>query len=274
MRMLVCMLFVLFAVSPAWAERPLRIVSLDSCADQFVLGLADRAQIAAVSRRADDDDSYFRARAAGLRMTRGTLEETLALRPDLVARNWGGGWDAARTYARFDVPVLQVGDAQDFDAARAELIAASEAFGQGARGAAIARDLDARLARLRTQAPQQAPDVIYLTAGGVVAGEGVMLDAIIRAAGARNASEAGPGWTMLPLESMVRRPPAFLALGFFDAELTRSSAWTRSRHPVLQRLAHDARAVHLPARTIVCPGWFSVEAAETLARALRAETAQ
>lgn len=274
MRMLVCMLVMLFAAAPAWAAAPLRIVSLDSCADQFVLGLADRTQIAAVSRRADDDDSYFRDRARGVRMIRGTLEETLALRPDLVVRNWGGGWDAASTYARFDVPVLQVGDAQDFAAARGELLSASEAFGQSARGAALARDLDARLARLRASAPAQAPDVIYLTAGGVVAGEGVMLDAIIRAAGGRNASDAGPGWTMLPLEAMVRRPPAFLALGFFEAELTRTSAWTRSRHPVLQRLANDARTVHLPASTLVCPGWFSIDAAETLGAALRAEAVQ
>ena len=79
MRWVVCALALLCA-SPAWAE-PRRIVSLDYCADQFVLALADRDQIAALSRGSQRDDSYFRARAHGIRQTRGTLEEVLALRP-------------------------------------------------------------------------------------------------------------------------------------------------------------------------------------------------
>jgi iron complex transport system substrate-binding protein len=91
-RWIVCALALAFAM-PAYAA-PRRIVSLDYCADQFVLALADRDQIAALSRGSQRDDSYYRTRAAGIRQTRGTLEEVLALRPDLVIRNWGGPWDA------------------------------------------------------------------------------------------------------------------------------------------------------------------------------------
>ena len=43
-----------------------RIVSLDYCADQFVLGLADRERILALSPDAVKDFSYLRAEAAGL----------------------------------------------------------------------------------------------------------------------------------------------------------------------------------------------------------------
>ena len=255
------------ALSPAHAQ-PRRVVSLDYCADQFVLAIADRAQIAALSRGSRRDDSYFRARAAGIRQTRGTLEEVLALDPDLVVRNWGGPWDAEAVYARFGAPVLQVGDAPDFAAARADVIAAGRALGHPERGEAIARDLDRRLAHLRQSAPRQRPPVMYLSAGGAVAGRGVLMDAVIAASGGRNLrTEAN--WAVLPLEQMIDAPPALIALGFFDTGRTRMNAWSPSRHPALRRMLAGARTVELPAAAIACEAWFAIDAAEAIASALR-----
>jgi iron complex transport system substrate-binding protein len=252
---------------PAFAE-PRRIVSLDYCADQFVLALADRDRIAALSRGSRRDDSYFRTRAGGVRQTRGTLEEVLALAPDLVVRNWGGPWDAEALYARFGVPVLQVGDSHDFAAARADLLAAARAFGRPERGEALARDLDARLARLRRLAPRTPTPVMYLSAGGAVPGRGTLMNAVIEAAGARNV-QTGAGWTLLPLERLVETPPALVALGFFDTGRTAMNAWSPSRHPAVARALARARTVSLPAAAISCEAWHAIDAAETLAAALR-----
>ena len=269
MRLLLCVLCVFAFAAPAWAA-PARIVSLDYCADQFVLALADRGQIAALSRGARRDDSYHRMRARGLRQTRGTLEEVLALRPDLVVRNWGGPWDAEAVYARFGVPVLQVGDAPDFAAARLDLRRAARALGHAARGDMLARDLDTRLAHLASQAPREPPPVMYLSVGGGVAGRGVLMDAVISAAGGRNVrSEAS--WTVLPLETMIQTPPALIALGFFETGRTRMNAWSPSRHPALRRALADARTLTLPAATISCEAWYAIDAAEAIAAALRAQ---
>lgn len=269
MRLFLCALGVLsiMCATPASAQ-PQRIVSLDYCADQFVLALADRDQIAALSRGARRDDSYYRERAEGLRQTRGTLEEVLALRPDLVVRSWGGPWDAEAVYARFEVPVLQVGDATDFAIARADLIDAGAAIGHAARGDALARDLDIRLARLAEQAPRVAPAVMYLSAGGAVAGRGTMMDAVIAAAGGRNLwPEAS--WTVLPLERLVQTPPALIALGFFDHGRTRMNPWLPARHPVLRRALTHARTVSLPLAAISCESWYAIDAAELIADSLR-----
>ncbi len=248
---------------------PRRIVSLDYCADQFVLALAERVQIAALSRGAQRDDSYFRARAAGIRQTRSTLEDVLSLRPDLVVRSWGGPWDAEAVYARFGVPVLQVGDAPDFATARADLIDAADVIGQPARGAALARDLDLRLARLAAGASREREPVMYLSAGGAVAGEGTMMDAVIAAAGGRNVrTEAS--WAVLPLERIIEAPPALIALGFFDHGRTRMNAWLPARHPAFRRAMADARTVSLPLASIACEAWFAIDAAETIHAALRA----
>lgn len=266
MRFLLCALAML-AATPA-AAAPRRVVSLDYCADQFVLALADRSQIAALSRGALRDDSYYRARARGLRQTRGTLEEVLSLRPDLVVRSWGGPWDAEAVYARFHVPVLQVGDSTTFTAARADLLDAADRLGQATRGEALARDLDQRLARLGAAAPHERPPVMYLSAGGAVAGRGVLMDDVITAAGGRNIWTE-QSWTVLPLERIVETPPALIATGFFDTGRERMNAWSPSRHPVLQRALAHARTVRLPAAAISCESWYAIDAAETIAAALR-----
>ncbi|MBL8545419.1 MAG: ABC transporter substrate-binding protein [Hyphomonadaceae bacterium] len=254
----------LVCAGTAHAE-PRRVVSLDYCADQFVLALADRGQIAALSVGARRDDSYFRDRAQGVRQTRDTLEEVLAHRPDLVVRSWGGAWDAEQVYGRFHVPVLQVGDTPDFASARADLLDAAQALGHSDRGAALARDLDARLARLRahrTRAP-----VMYLSAGGAVAGGGTMIDAMITAAGGRNIrTEAS--WQVLPLERMVQTPPALIALGFFDTGREQVNAWSPSHHPALRRALANARTVRLAPASIACEAWYAVDAAEAIAAAL------
>jgi len=266
-RVLVCaMALVLTWAPPAFAE-PRRVVSLDYCADQFVLALAHRDQIAAVSRGALRDDSYYRARAGGLRQVRPTLEETLALHPDLVVRTWGGPWDAPAVYARFHVPVLQLGDAADFPQARAQLLQAAHALGHDDRGAVLARELDTRLARLRANAPSAAPPVMYLSAGGAAPGPGVMMDAVIRAAGGRNIAGA-PSWNVLPLERLTQTPPALVALAFFDTGRTQVNAWSPSRHPAFRAALARTRTVALPAAAVSCEAWTAIDAAEIIAAAL------
>lgn len=254
------------ACATAANAEPRRIVSLDYCADQFVLALADRDQIAALSRGSRRDDSYFRERAAGIRQTRGTLEEVLALQPDLVVRNWGGASDAEQVYARFSVPVLQVGDAPNFDIASQHVLDAARAIGHPERGAAIVRDLAVRLARLRATSRAQQP-VMYLSAGGAVAGAGTMMDSVIAAAGGRNV-RIEASWTVMPLERLVETPPALIALGFFEHGRTRMNAWLPARHPAMRRMLARARTVSLPTAAVSCEAWFAIDAAEAIAAAL------
>jgi iron complex transport system substrate-binding protein len=263
---LCAMALALMWASPTFAA-PRRIVSLDYCADQFVLALADRDQIAAVSHGALRDDSYYRARARNLRQVRPTLEETLALHPDLVVRTWGGPWDASAVYARFHVPVLQLGDATDFRQAREQLLQAAHTLGHADRGAALARDLDVRLVRLRANAPNGAPPVMYLSAGGATPGPGVMMDAVIHAAGGRNIATA-PSWNVLPLERLTQTPPALVATAFFDTGRTRVNAWSPSRHPTFRAALSRTRIVALPAAAVSCEAWTAIDAAEIIAAAL------
>ena len=166
--------------------------------------------------------------------------------------------------------MLQVGDVTDFAAARADLLEAARAFGHGERGEVLARDLDARLARLTSRARAERPDVMYLSAGGAVAGRGVLMDAVINAAGGRNV-RTDVSWTVLPLERMIDTPPALIALGFFEHGREQMNAWSRTRHPALRRALAGARTVTLPAAAISCDAWYAIDAAEMIAAALGAQ---
>ena len=59
------------------------MLSLDQCADQYVLGLSPREAIVGLSTRADDADSRLRALAVGLPKRRVDLETALAAQPQV-----------------------------------------------------------------------------------------------------------------------------------------------------------------------------------------------
>ena len=86
--LLLCLVLVGLTPLPAQA-RPLRVMALDQCADQYVLALAPDAELA-LSPRADDPDAWLRREAAGHRRLRPTLEAAVGFKPDVVVRYWGG----------------------------------------------------------------------------------------------------------------------------------------------------------------------------------------
>ncbi|MCY4120388.1 MAG: ABC transporter substrate-binding protein, partial [Acidobacteria bacterium] len=205
-----------------------RIVSLDYCADQFVLGLADRERILALSPDAGKDFSYLRAEASGLPTVRPRSEDVLALRPDLVVRNYGGGPRAAAFFERAGVPVLQIDFAPDIEAVRDRIRQAATVLEVPDRGEALIAEMDARLAHARAAAPDA--DTLYLAPSGVAAGSGTFVDHLIAAAGLDNFS-AEVGWRSIPLERLVYETPDVYAVPRFE-RTNHNMVWTPFRHPV------------------------------------------
>ena len=250
------------AGSPAGAveTRPLRIMSLDQCGDQYALALAPAAELA-VSPRADDPDSWMRRAAAGRRRVRPTLEAAIAFQPDVVVRYWGGD---VRLLARLEAGgarIVSLGDATDFAGIRTNIRSAAGAFGDPARGEALIARMDARLrdAAPTADAPEQS--ALYLTAGGFTAGRGTLVDAILRAAGLVNAAVL-PGFAPVSVERIALSPPARFVLGFFDQ--SRGDWRGPGRHPVVRAAAKNRVVARLPAASLTCPAWFAADAAAML----------
>ena len=135
--------------APERPDHPLRIVSLDYCADQYVLKFADREQILAISPDAVKDFSYMREAAEGVPTVRPVAEDVLILKPDLVVRAYGGGPNAEAFFERAGVPVLTVGWTSNVDTEEVGSIPSliqhmADGLGQSERGRALVTDFRAR----------------------------------------------------------------------------------------------------------------------------------
>ncbi|WEK59284.1 MAG: ABC transporter substrate-binding protein [Candidatus Brevundimonas phytovorans] len=254
----------LLVLTPTAAEaRPLRVLSLDQCADQYVLALAPEAELA-LSSRADDPDSWMRQAARGRPKVRPTLEAAVGFRPDVVVRYWGGEPRLLAALEKRGTRVLNIDDATDMDGVRENLRAVSQGLGQEARGEALAAHMDRRLAQ--AAGAGRGREVVYVTPGGYTSGAGSLIDAVLRAAGFRNGVTA-PGYQPLGIEKIALSPPALFVRGFFQQ--WRADWRGAGRHPVVQRAARGRTAADLPASALGCPAWFAADAAAQLAEAGR-----
>ena len=248
------------APADAVESRPLRVMSLDQCGDQYALALAPDAELA-LSPRADDPDSWMREAAAGRRRVRPTLEAAIGFQPDVVVRYWGGD---ARLLARLKaegVRVVTIADAADFEGVRRNIRTAASTLGAAPRGDALIARMDARL---REAAPTPAAprrSALYLTAGGFTAGSGTLVDAILGAAGLTNLV-TNPGFAPVSVERIVLWRPARFVLGFFDQ--SRGDWRGPGRHPAVRAAAEGRIMARLPAASLTCPAWFAADAAAML----------
>lgn len=248
------------AVAPQGGPR--RVVSLDYCADQFVLELLPREAIRALSPDAGSAFSFWRARAAGLPTVRPVAEDVLALRPGVIVRSYGGGPKAAAFFEQAGVPVVQIGFAGSIDEVKAGLQRVAAALGVAQRAQARIRELERRLARI--ERPERPPQALYLTPAGVTSGRGTLVDDILQAAGFEN-YQTRPGWHPLPLERLVYEDPDRVAAAFFGLPTNHADRWSATRHPVAQRTVRKRPVTMLEGAWTACGGWFLIHAVEALA---------
>lgn len=242
--------------------RPLRVMSLDQCADQYVLALAPEADLA-LSPRADDPDAWLRRAAEGRRRVRPTLEAAVGFDPDVVVRYWGGEPRLLAALERRGTRVLTLADAADFDGVRANVRGVAEGLDRSARGEALIARMDRRLTQARPKTSRGS--ALYLTSGGFTAGAGTLVDAILTAAGYVNA--AAPGFGAVSVERIALEPPVRFVLGFF--EQARGDWRGAGRHPVVRKAARGRTAARLPGSALACPAWFAADAAALLAEQAR-----
>ncbi|WPZ33540.1 ABC transporter substrate-binding protein [Thalassobaculum sp. OXR-137] len=239
------------------------VVSIDYCADQYVLALADRAQIHGVSPRARQAFSYHRDRAAGVPVIEPVSEAVLFAAPDLVVRFWGGNQRLVSMLDRTGVDTVNIVYGHDSETIFANLTKVAAALGRTEEAARLIADQRDRMAALEAK-PRLGLRALYLTPSGTTGGTGTDIDGMIRLAGLENmAAELGyRGWRTLSLEELVMNPPDVFIGSFFDDRDVARSSWSPARHPRLAAMMGEVRTVPVPGRFLSCSGLFSVDAAE------------
>ncbi|WP_300393419.1 ABC transporter substrate-binding protein [Henriciella sp.] len=250
------------------SSRPMRIVSLDYCADQYVLKLADREQILAISPDATKDFSYMRAAAKGVPTVRPSAENVLVLKPDLIVRSYGGGPRASAFFEQAGVPVLNVGwtssiDGSDMTSIPGVIQHMADGLGQGERGEALAKDFRARLDALKAQ--HDGKTALYMTSGGVTSGPGSLVHQMLLAAGLDNFQQT-PGWRPIPLERLTRDQPDIIVPALFNADHAASpDVWSPMHHPIARTQLARKDVVPIEGAWTACGAWFLMDAIEALA---------
>lgn len=222
------------------------IVSLNPCTDAILAEVADPAQLLAISHYSQDPagSSMDLAKAQQFRATGGSVEEVLALKPDLVI---DGNFTPPATRAaleRLGLRLEQVPIAATVPDSLAQVRRLAALAGHPERGEVLVRRIEAALSSSKAPGGTPIPAIVW-QGGGIVAGEGTLITALLTHTGFTNAAAARglAQASHLPLEAMLARPPrVILAAGNSHGEEDRLLS-----HPALVGLKGTTRAPLEPA---------------------------
>ena len=252
---------------------PRRIVSLNACADEYLIALADKDQIAALTQFARDPNLSFYAAEARLYPTsQGQAEAVLALRPDLVI---------ASPFRRAEVQGLLTGEvhvlslkpAESFDDVVKDTRIVAAAVGHPERGEALIAAMKARVDAAGRR-PVGGIAANYQR-GGFLTGPGSLMDDLMTRAGLINLSRRLHRGSIgrLSLEQIVYQHPDFLILAD-GASVGQDEGGLSLDHPALAQAVPPSRRLHIPAALAICGGPSYPAALERLqAEADRAKAA-
>ena len=241
-----------------------RIVSIDYCADQMVLGLVERRRIAAVSVDVANDPAFSLPRSNGLPRVRASIEQVLALRPTLVVRSYGGGPRMEAALRHAGIPVYTLPYAGDIAAVRVSILASGNALKAYPAAQARVQQLDHalanarahRLVRATTGQKSHAATALYLTPGDVTTGPQSLVAELMQMAG-YSSYERRPGWHRLPVERLVLNKPDLVVRGFFETSANQQDRWSSARHRVLAQSLLHVPVADVAGSDLACGNWLA-----------------
>lgn len=243
------------------------LVSLDYCADQYVLALADRTQIKALSKRANEPYSFYRERAKGLPTFYSTISEVISLQPEIAVQSHSAAARMAEMAKRANVKIVKTRFGSDPEIVLENVRRIGVDLKRVDAAEELIADFSSRLEALKNL-EKSSLVIAYVTPSGFTSGVGTFVDGIINAAGFRSfaALKGYKGWLTLPLEDLILDPPDMFVTSFFDTSMINQSNWSLSRHDRLLSMMEKTPTVHLPGSYLACNGLFLVDAAEMIRR--------
>jgi len=248
-----------------------RLVSINLCADQLLLELADPPQLASLSRLAHDAAaSHHRERALAIPINDAQAEPVLALAPDAVIAGEYSSHYTVKLLEASGLTVHRLPIANSVDEVLDNLVTVGDWIGQPLRARQRVAALRQRLAAV-SEAPLSddapAPLAAVYDPNGYTVGPGSLRGDLLRRAGYRNvAEEAGiDGYGRLSLESLLMRAPDVLIDSPFSPG-TWSRAQALSLHPALRQRGLAPTIITLSSADTICGGPWSIDLIERLAR--------
>ena len=246
----------LWANSPVVAQsRPHQVASLNLCTDQLLLALADRHQIASLSRLARDPSISFMAeQAAGLPLNEGGAEALLFSRPDLVLTGTYGQQDRVAVLKRQGLDVLQLGPWPGLKEGREQIRILANRLGHVDRGEALIAQIDAALDQAKDIVPKGGSILVYERGGWVTAARSPLSEVLVQMGFTLHQEVLGrTGGGVVRLEAMITDPPDFMLVDT-GSQRTIDNGTALFAHPALAAAVPHERRLALPGRLTICGG--------------------
>jgi iron complex transport system substrate-binding protein len=250
---------------------PKRIVSLNMCADQLLVGLADREQIAALTEWARDPQlSSVSVKARVFPFTHRTAEEVIALRPDLVI---GAPFRTKAVLAPLKaqgVNMVELPKGEGVDGIEESITTIAAAVGHPERGRAMIAGMRRDLARIGPP-PGRGRVAAYYQRNGYLTGTGTRVDDMLQRVGLVNlAGTLGrPALSTMSLEEIAIARPDFLVMDS-GVRVVSDRGTAALHHPVLDSAVPVSHRLYIPQALTVCGSPAFPRAVAMLAAQVRA----
>lgn len=242
-----------------------RVASINLCADQLVVLLAEQDQILSLSNLSHQQaGSYFFEKARKYPINEGHSEQILTLAPDLVIVGQYSSVHTVNLLREVGLRIETLPIANDLDGLYQNILSVADWLGQGERGRQIVDSLKLRLSRLL--APDQSrPMAAAFDPNGYTSGRSSLRGQMLDLAGWDNAaSVAGiDRYGKLSLEAMIHLAPDALIESPYSPG-TYSRAQVMSRHPALLGAGLEPHIISIPSRMTVCAGPWTMDVIEQL----------
>jgi iron complex transport system substrate-binding protein len=236
------------------------VASLNLCTDEYLLLLARPPEIASLSFLSQDPlESPLWRSARRYPANRGSIEEVLARRPDVVLTMGGGGRATRLLAKRLKIRPVELASPNSLSDVAGNLRTVAGVLGEPSR----AKPWIAKLAQLQRTTPASSKDTLWLSGGGQGLLPGSMGDRWLQLAGLRQRPLPGGRAT---LETLLVHPPAVLIQSQYrSAQVSSGRRWRE--HPIVRSLR--SRRVTADGRRWTCMGPLLITEIKRLRAATR-----
>jgi iron complex transport system substrate-binding protein len=238
------------------ADAPRRIASLNVCADQLVLALADPEQIAGLSIYAADRGMSFLAPTAdAFRHDTASAEQVVALQPDLVFAGTLTKRSTREMLGRLGYAVTLLAPARTVDQSIQQIRQVATLTGHVERGEALIATIEAARVRAKAAVAAATLTAAVYQRRGYVTGSGTLSADLLATVGLLDGSGklVGAIGGFVPLERIIAAPPDLIIVSSGSPRPEDQGSALLS-HPALAELYPPERRIILPERLTVCGG--------------------